>query len=260
MSIPLDVQVMAVPWFSCLGCQYQRYKKICIPPPNLSLQIQNWLSKCGWYENVFRFVKSVGLLYSGRKLNNRIPRVHSFFFLASAVAASELSPPSWPDDVILWNLWCCSFWVCIEDLWRFVELPSKPLSLDLMETLDLFFRRACYHWNTFYIKMKRIKFVVKLHIYKFGSVHFGTWFIQSYWTCKKKSKVSMRSKVRGFYGNYLVLLLVCSSHEQSSKSIKYGFLAFFLSVVIPTSRCALETGLKSAFLGREGIILSYWCL
>jgi hypothetical protein len=25
------------------------------------------------------------------------------------------------------------------------NLPSKPLTLDLMETLDLFFRRACYH-------------------------------------------------------------------------------------------------------------------
>ncbi len=41
-------------------------------------------------------------------------------------------------------------------------LPSKPLTLDLMETLDLFFRRACYHWNASYIKRKRIKVGEKL--------------------------------------------------------------------------------------------------
>jgi hypothetical protein len=51
--------------------------------------------------------------------------------------------------------------------------------------------------------MKRIKVVVKLQIYKFGSVRFGTWFIQrSYRTCNKKSKISMRTKGRGFYGTY----------------------------------------------------------
>jgi hypothetical protein len=42
------------------------------------------------------------------------------------------------------------------------ELPSKPLTLDHMETLDLFFRRACYHQKASYRKMKRIKIVEKL--------------------------------------------------------------------------------------------------
>ncbi len=43
------------------------------------------------------------------------------------------------------------------------NIPSKPLTLDLMETLDLFFRRACYHWNVSHRKIKRIK-VVDLQI------------------------------------------------------------------------------------------------
>jgi hypothetical protein len=49
--------------------------------------------------------------------------------------------------------------------------------------------------------MKRIKVVEKLGIYKFGSVQF-VYMIhhRSYRACEKKSKVSMRSKVRGFYG------------------------------------------------------------
>ncbi len=51
-------------------------------------------------------------------------------------------------------------------------LPSKPLTVDLKETLDLFFRRACYHWNASYRKLKRIKVVEKLQIYKYGFVHF----------------------------------------------------------------------------------------
>jgi hypothetical protein len=35
-------------------------------------------------------------------------------------------------------------------------IPSKSL------TLDLFFRRDCYHWNMSYRKMKRMKVVEKL--------------------------------------------------------------------------------------------------
>ncbi len=45
------------------------------------------------------------------------------------------------------------------------KIPSKPLTLDLMETLDLIFRRASYHWKTSYRKMKRLKVVEKLKIY-----------------------------------------------------------------------------------------------
>ncbi len=41
-------------------------------------------------------------------------------------------------------------------------VPSKPLTLDLMKTLDHFFRRACYHWNASYRKMKRIQVVENL--------------------------------------------------------------------------------------------------
>jgi hypothetical protein len=44
----------------------------------------------------------------------------------------------------------------------FLNVTSIPLTLDLMETLDLFSRRACYHRNVSYIKMKRIKVVEKL--------------------------------------------------------------------------------------------------
>jgi hypothetical protein len=84
-------------------------------------------------------------------------------------------------------------------------VPSKPITLDLMETLGLFFRRACYHWNASYRKNGGIKSCRKpldLQI-RFCSF-FGTRFIQrGYETCKKeRSKVSMRSKVRGFYGMY----------------------------------------------------------
>jgi hypothetical protein len=51
-------------------------------------------------------------------------------------------------------------------------LPSKPLTWDHMETLNLYSRRACYHWNTPYRKMERIKVVENYLTYKFGSVHF----------------------------------------------------------------------------------------
>ncbi len=55
-----------------------------------------------------------------------------------------------------------------------MNIPPKTLTLDLMETLDL-----CYlsllSSNASYRKMKRIKLVAKLQIYKFGSVHF--WYI-----------------------------------------------------------------------------------
>jgi hypothetical protein len=54
-------------------------------------------------------------------------------------------------------------------------LPSKPLTLDLMKTLDLFFRKACYHQNASYKKIKRIKVVEKLWINKFGCVDF--WYM-----------------------------------------------------------------------------------
>ncbi len=79
-------------------------------------------------------------------------------------------------------------------------LPSKPLTLDLMETLNLVFRTAWYHWNASYREMKRINVVENCWIYKFDSVHFCTWFTQRrYGTCKKRFNVSMRSEVRGFY-------------------------------------------------------------
>ncbi len=82
----------------------------------------------------------------------------------------------------------------------FTNLPSKPLTLDLMETMDLIFffsDRACYYQNAPNRKMNEIKVVDKLSICKVGSVLiFGTKFTQSsYGSCKKWSKVSMRSKV-----------------------------------------------------------------
>ncbi len=44
-----------------------------------------------------------------------------------------------------------------------------------METKDLFSKRACYHCNASCRKLKRIKDVEKLEIYKFASVHF--WYM-----------------------------------------------------------------------------------
>ncbi len=52
------------------------------------------------------------------------------------------------------------------------KLPSKPLTLDLMQTLDLFFTRVCYYQIASYRQMNRIKVVDKLSICKVGSVHF----------------------------------------------------------------------------------------
>jgi hypothetical protein len=80
------------------------------------------------------------------------------------------------------------------------KLPSKPL------TLDLFFRRTSYHGNASYRKVKIIKVVEKFYYFRFTDLVlfiFGTWLIQrSYGTCKKRSKVSMRSKVRSSYGTF----------------------------------------------------------
>jgi hypothetical protein len=56
-----------------------------------------------------------------------------------------------------------------------MNIPSKHITLDLMETSDLFFRRGCLNWNTSYRKMERIKVVEKLQIYKFRSLHF--WYM-----------------------------------------------------------------------------------
>jgi hypothetical protein len=75
-------------------------------------------------------------------------------------------------------------------------VPSKSL------TLDLIFKRDWDHQNASYRKMKRIKVVENFQIYKFGSVYY--WYMihpnKVRNLAKKKSKVSMRSKVRSIYG------------------------------------------------------------
>ncbi len=83
----------------------------------------------------------------------------------------------------------------------------------VIETLDLFFRKACYHWNAFYKEVNRNKSCGKpLDLQIRLCSFFGTWFIRrSYGTCKKRPTVSMRSKVRGFYGTSLIL------HEKEKK-------------------------------------------
>jgi hypothetical protein len=48
------------------------------------------------------------------------------------------------------------------DVWKPPAVLSKPLTLDFVETLGLFFRWACYHQNTSYRKRKRINVVEKL--------------------------------------------------------------------------------------------------
>jgi hypothetical protein len=50
-------------------------------------------------------------------------------------------------------------------------IPYKPLTLDRLETLGCFFRGACFHESASYRKMKKMKVVEKLQLYKFGSVH-----------------------------------------------------------------------------------------
>ncbi len=58
------------------------------------------------------------------------------------------------------------------DSCHFQILPSTSLILDLMESLNLFFRRACYYQNSSYRKMNEIKVVDKLPICEVGFVHF----------------------------------------------------------------------------------------
>ncbi len=78
-------------------------------------------------------------------------------------------------------------------------VPSRPLILDLMETLDLFFRRACYRWNASYRKMKRIKVVEKLYIYYLDLFIFCTRFIhRSYRACKKSPEFPWGPKLEVF--------------------------------------------------------------
>jgi hypothetical protein len=71
-------------------------------------------------------------------------------------------------------------------------VPSKPLTLDLMETSDLFFRKVCYDQNASCRKMKRIKVVETLYIYKFGYVHF--WY-----TIHPKKLRNLQKKVQSFH-------------------------------------------------------------
>jgi hypothetical protein len=81
------------------------------------------------------------------------------------------------------------------------NVPSKPLTLDLMETLDLFFRRACYHQNASYRNNEENKCFRTLFWYFFWyMIHPKKLRQRSYGTYKKWSKVCMKSKVRGFYG------------------------------------------------------------
>jgi hypothetical protein len=98
-----------------------------------------------------------------------------------------------PKQTISFNV--VEFWdICV---------PSKPLTLDRIEAFDLFFGRACYNWNASYRKMKVIKVVEKLTIYKFGSAH--SWYMIHQKNLqnlqkKKRSKVSLGAKVIGFDG------------------------------------------------------------
>jgi hypothetical protein len=69
-----------------------------------------------------------------------------------------------------------------------IYVPSDPLTLDLMEILDLFLRSACYHQNASYRKMMWMK-VAEKNVRSTNSVLFifGTWFFQSsYGTGKKQ--------------------------------------------------------------------------
>ncbi len=75
-----------------------------------------------------------------------------------------------------------------------------------MATFDFFFRWACYYHNASYREVNGIKVADKLLICKLAKsvlFIFGTEFTQrSYRSCRKWTKVSVRSKVRGFYGTF----------------------------------------------------------
>ncbi len=83
------------------------------------------------------------------------------------------------------------------------QLPSKLLTLGLMETLDLFFQKGLLSSKRVLQKDEKNKSCRKtmdLQI-RFGSFLVQDSFKEAIELAKKRSKVSMRSKVRGFYGN-----------------------------------------------------------
>ncbi len=53
------------------------------------------------------------------------------------------------------------------------QILSKPLTLDLIETLDLFFASPVYSLNETCTKIKRHEFVDGTFFYQFYSLHFS---------------------------------------------------------------------------------------
>jgi hypothetical protein len=93
-------------------------------------------------------------------------------------------------------------------------VPSKLLTLDLMETLDLFFRRAGYHQNASHRNMKETRVLEKLSICKvcFVDVLYSI-HPTSPKSCKNRPKVSLICKFRGFHS-------VQNFHEHQVQSVR----------------------------------------
>ncbi len=111
-----------------------------------------------------------------------------------------------------------STWFQAEDIYCILQICTvfehqkytvKASNLGHHGNLGPLFRRACYHENASYRKMKRLQVIEKFQIYIVGSVHF--WYKihpKKLRNLQKRSKVSMWSKVKGFYG--ISWMLACA--------------------------------------------------
>ncbi len=94
-----------------------------------------------------------------------------------------------------------------------VSLTVKASKLGPVGNLDYCFRKACYHQNAFWWKMKGIQGLEEEEKKRCrsGSVLllFCAQFAKMrYRSCQEMSKVSMKSNVEDFYGNFCVTLLM----------------------------------------------------
>jgi hypothetical protein len=81
------------------------------------------------------------------------------------------------------------------------KVPSKPLTLDLMETLDHFLQDLKLLWVNSVPKMNRIDFANRKLVYNFHSINFSVGSVLIIASPpEKKSEVFMRFKVRSFDG------------------------------------------------------------
>jgi hypothetical protein len=106
------------------------------------------------------------------------------------------------------------------------NVPSKPLTLDVMWTLD-FYPEGLAIIKTRTIEKWKIKMQVveRLQVCKFCYFHF--WYIihpKKLGTCYNRSNVSIRLKIRGLYGSFWppTLPIVLSSWTSKEKKNRDG--------------------------------------